>query len=41
MVGKNENMFLIVRFIAKQILGIIGPQIDIERIFRKLESLLN
>jgi hypothetical protein len=30
----------IVGFCAKQILGIIGSQIDIERILKKLESLL-
>jgi hypothetical protein len=39
-VRKNENMFPIVAFCAKQILRIIGSQIDIESIFFKLESLL-
>ncbi len=38
-VGKNENMFLIVGFCAKQILGIIRSQIDIERIFFKTRIL--
>ncbi len=39
MVGKNENMFLIVGFCAKQIFGIIGSQIDIKRTFLKTRSL--
>jgi hypothetical protein len=30
---KDESMFLTFRFCAKQILGIIGSQIEIERIF--------
>jgi hypothetical protein len=33
MVGKNEAMFLMVDFLAHQILGIIGSQIEIERVF--------
>jgi hypothetical protein len=33
MVGKNENIFSIVGFCVKQILGIVGFQIEIEIIF--------
>ncbi len=33
MVGKNENIFSIVGFCVKQILGIVGFQIETERIF--------
>jgi hypothetical protein len=31
--GKHEAMFSIVDFLACQILGIVGSQIEIERIF--------
>jgi hypothetical protein len=33
MVGKNEAIFPIVDFLAHQTLGIIGSQIEIERVF--------
>jgi len=33
LVVKNENMFPTTGLCAKQILGIVGSQIDIERIF--------
>jgi hypothetical protein len=37
---KNESMFPTIGFYARQILRIVGSQIEIERIFFYLESLL-
>jgi hypothetical protein len=37
---KHESMFLIVGFCAKQILGIVGSQFEMERIFSLVGSLL-
>jgi hypothetical protein len=37
---KHEAMFHVVRFLAHQILNVVGSQIEIERIFLWLEYLL-
>jgi ABC-type dipeptide/oligopeptide/nickel transport system permease component len=41
MVGKNEAMFPIVDFLAHQILGIIGSQIEIEKVFSLVGKFTN
>ncbi len=38
---KHEAMFLTIRFLAQQILGIVGSQIEIEMIFYLTEILTN
>ncbi len=38
---KHETMFPIVGFLARQILGIVGSQIEIERIFSLVGILTN
>jgi hypothetical protein len=39
--GKHEVMFPIVGFLVHQILGIVGSQIEIERIFSLASILIN
>jgi len=39
--GKHESLFPIIVFLAPQILGIVGSQIDIKRIFSLVGILTN
>jgi len=41
LVENHESMFLIIGFYAKQILGIFGSQIEIERIFSLVGILIS
>jgi hypothetical protein len=41
LVGKNENMFPTIGLCDKSILGIVGSQIEIERIFSLVGIFIN